>query len=72
MDELKNYGNDVEYYLMAKPGMTGIWQISGRNDVDYDTRVKMDSWYVKNWSLWSDIVILLKTIPVVVGRNGAY
>ena len=72
VDELKNYGNDVEYYLMAKPGMTGIWQISGRNDVDYDTRVKMDSWYVKNWSLWSDIVIILKTIPVVVGRNGAY
>lgn len=72
VDELKNYGNDVEYYLTAKPGMTGIWQISGRNDVDYDTRVKMDSWYVKNWSLWSDIVIILKTIPVVVGRNGAY
>ena len=72
VDELKNYGNDVEYYLTAKPGMTGIWQISGRNDVDYDTRVKMDSWYVKNWSLWSDIVIILKTIPVVFGRNGAY
>jgi len=71
-DELKYYGNDVEYYLMAKPGMTGIWQISGRNNVDYDTRVKMDSWYVKNWSLWSDIVILLKTIPVVFCRDGAY
>jgi len=52
--------------------MTGIWQISGRNNVDYDTRVKMDSWYVKNWSLWSDIVILLKTIPGVFCRDGAY
>jgi len=71
-DELTLYGNDLEYYLMAKPGMTGIWQISGRNNVDYDTRVKMDSWYVKNWSLWSDIVILLKTIPVVFCRDGAY
>ena len=71
-DELKLYGNDVEYYLMSKPGMTGIWQISGRNNIDYDTRVKMDSWYVKNWSLWSDIVILLKTIPIVVGCDGAY
>jgi len=71
-DELTLYGNDLEYYLMAKPGMTGIWQISGRNNVDYDTRVKMDSWYVKNWSLWSDIVILLKTIPGVFCRDGAY
>ena len=71
-DELKLYGKDVDYYLMTTPGMTGIWQISGRNNVDYDTRVKMDSWYVKNWSFWSDIVILLKTIPVVFGREGAY
>ena len=71
-DELELYGNDVDYYLMAKPGMTGIWQISGRNNVDYNTRVKMDSWYVKNWSLWSDIVILLKTIPIVFCKKGAY
>lgn len=57
---------------MAKPGMTGLWQVSGRNDVDYEKRVYFDSWYVKNWSLWNDIVILFKTISVVLKRDGAY
>jgi len=70
--ELERYGEDVAYYLMAKPGMTGLWQVSGRNDVDYATRVYLDSWYVKNWSLWSDIAILFKTISVVTKRSGAY
>ncbi len=45
--ELERYAGDVDYYLMAKPGMTGLWQVSGRNDIDYDTRVYFDSWYVK-------------------------
>jgi len=70
--ELERYGEDVDYYLMSKPGMTGLWQVSGRNDVDYATRVYLDSWYVKNWSLWSDIAILFKTISVVTKRSGAY
>lgn len=70
--ELERYGEDVDYYLMTKPGMTGLWQVSGRNDVDYTTRVYLDSWYVKNWSLWSDIAILFKTISVVTKRSGAY
>ena len=71
-DELERYGDDVVYYLTAKPGMTGLWQVSGRNDVDYETRVYFDVWYVKNWSLWSDIAILFKTITVVTNRTGAY
>lgn len=71
-DELERYQENVDYYLMAKPGMTGLWQVSGRNDVDYDTRVYFDSWYVKNWSLWNDIAILFKTISVVLKRDGAY
>lgn len=71
-DELAYYKDDVDYYLMAKPGMTGLWQVSGRNDVDYDTRVYFDSWYVKNWSLWNDIAILCKTINAVRQRSGAY
>jgi undecaprenyl-phosphate galactose phosphotransferase len=70
--ELDRYGDDKDYYLMAKPGMTGLWQVSGRNDVDYATRVYLDSWYVKNWSLWSDIAILFKTVSVVTKRSGAY
>ncbi|XCE77823.1 undecaprenyl-phosphate galactose phosphotransferase [Mangrovibacter phragmitis] len=70
--ELERYDQDVDYYLMAKPGMTGLWQVSGRNDVDYETRVYFDSWYVKNWSLWNDIAILFKTVKVVLHRDGAY
>jgi len=71
-EELLRYGEDVVYYLLAKPGITGMWQVSGRNDVDYETRVYFDSWYVKNWSLWTDIAILFKTISVVLKRRGAY
>jgi len=70
--ELERYADDVDYYLMAKPGITGLWQVSGRNDVDYQTRVYLDSWYVKNWSLWYDIAILFKTVGVVLRREGAY
>ena len=70
--ELQKYGLEKSYYLMVRPGMTGLWQVSGRNDVDYDTRVYLDAWYVKNWSLWYDLAILFKTIKVVFWRNGAY
>jgi len=71
-EEIERYGEKSQHYLQAKPGMTGLWQVSGRNDIDYDSRVYLDTWYVKNWSLWSDIVILLRTVRVVLGRNGAY
>ena len=71
-EELLRYKEDADYYLMAKPGMSGLWQVSGRNDVDYDTRVYLDGWYVKNWSLWNDIAILFKTVGVVLNRDGAY
>lgn len=70
--ELGKYGDEVTYYLEARPGMTGLWQVSGRNNVDYSHRVYLDSWYVKNWTLWVDIVILIKTVRVVLGRDGAY
>ncbi|AOJ26908.1 sugar transferase [Burkholderia seminalis] len=70
--ELERYGTDVRYYLMAKPGMTGLWQVSGRNDTDYSTRVSLDVSYVREWSLRRDIGILLRTINVVVRGSGAY
>jgi undecaprenyl-phosphate galactose phosphotransferase len=70
--ELERYGSQVDYYLQARPGITGLWQISGRNDVDYDTRVYLDAWYVKNWSLFNDIVILLRTFKVIFRKDGAY
>jgi undecaprenyl-phosphate galactose phosphotransferase len=70
--ELERYGSQVDYYLQARPGITGLWQISGRNDVDYDTRVYLDAWYVKNWSLFNDVVILLRTFKVIFRKDGAY
>ncbi len=66
------YQENAEYYFMVKPGITGLWQVSGRSDTGYDSRVAIDKWYVTNWSLWLDIVILIKTIKVVLKRDGAY
>lgn len=66
------YKQDAEYYSMVKPGITGLWQVSGRSDTDYDFRIATDKWYVRNWSLWLDIVILFKTVKVVLFREGAY
>ncbi|WP_042859229.1 undecaprenyl-phosphate galactose phosphotransferase WbaP [Dickeya sp. NCPPB 3274] len=70
--ELERYSDEVDYYLLSKPGMTGLWQVSGRSDVDYATRVYLDAWYVKNWSMWNDVAILFKTVGVVLKRDGAY
>ncbi|WP_049767755.1 undecaprenyl-phosphate galactose phosphotransferase WbaP [Parvibaculum lavamentivorans] len=69
--EVLRYGEDAEYYLSAKPGITGLWQVSGRNDTTYMRRVELDAWYVKNWSLWQDIAIMFKTFPAVLLRRGA-
>lgn len=70
--ELERYNEEVDYYLLSKHGMTGLWQVSGRSDVDYETRVYLDAWYVKNWSMWNDIAILFKTVGVVLKKDGAY
>ncbi len=70
--ELEKYGHDIEYYLAMKPGITGIWQVSGRSETNYDKRVKLDLWYFKNWSIWLDLEILFKTINVVLKKEGAY
>lgn len=70
--EIEKYGEYFEYFTAVKPGITGLWQVSGRNDVDYEERVQLDVWYVRNWSIGLDIQILLKTILVVIGRKGSY
>jgi len=70
--ELEKYGLNVDYYTAARPGITGLWQVSGRNEISYEARTNLDAWYVKNWNLWYDIAILFKTIRVVFGRKGAY
>lgn len=66
------YGKYFKDYLSIRPGMTGLWQVSGRNDISYDQRVQMDTWYARNVSLWVDIKILLTTIGVVLRRKGSY
>jgi undecaprenyl-phosphate galactose phosphotransferase len=69
--EAHHYGYDFVYYCDTKPGITGLWQVSGRSSTTYEERVKLDVWYVQNWSLWHDGAILLKTIPAVLMRRGA-
>ena len=70
--EMWRYGDKLGYYLQARPGITGLWQVSGRNDCGYDQRIRMDADYVRNWRLSRDIIILLKTIFVVIKQKGSY
>ena len=60
-----------EIILIVQPGITGLWQVSGRSDSSYEQRLTLDSWYVRNWNLWLDIVILIRTVSVVVKKEGA-
>ncbi len=71
-EEIPMMGERSSIILMAKPGITGYWQVSGRNDVTFSERVNMESWYVYNWTLWIDFVILWKTFKVVLMHDGAY
>lgn len=71
LGELDRYGEARWHYLNAMPGMTGLWQVSGRSDTTYEERVELDRDYVERRSLWSDAVILVKTIAVVLGKGGA-
>ncbi len=70
--ECARYDSNIALYYMVRPGLTGLWQVSGRNDVSYADRVKMDSLYISNWSFWHDIAIILKTFPAVLKRRGVY
>ena len=71
IEEENKIGKNISNILSVKPGITGLWQVSGRSGVDFDSRVNLDIWYVKNWSLWLDIIILFKTIKVVIKNDGA-
>ena len=70
--ELARYGEFVDDYLMVKPGITGMWQVNGRSDTTYEERVQMDSWYVRNWNVWLDFMLLWRTIKAVFKCEGAY
>ena len=69
--EMARYAEDIVFYCEARPGLTGLWQVSGRSDTSYAHRVQLDTWYVKNWTLWHDLAILAKTVPAVLKRQGA-
>lgn len=69
--ELPEYGSSIGYYRQASPGITGLWQISGRSQTKFNDRAVLDEWYVQNWSLWYDIAILFKTVDVVFRKHGA-
>ena len=70
--ELAKYGSKADFILSVQPGLSGMWQISGRSDTGYEERITLDSYYIQNWSIWLDIWIIIKTIYVVLNGKGAY
>ena len=70
--ELDKYGKYKDYVLSVVPGLTGMWQVSGRSDTGYEERISFDTYYIQNWSIWLDIWILIKTVWVVLKGKGAY
>lgn len=71
-EEVSMYKQFDMNLLTVLPGMTGVWQVSGRSDVSYEERVRLDMYYIRNWSIWLDLQILFQTIPAVIKRRGAY
>jgi lipopolysaccharide/colanic/teichoic acid biosynthesis glycosyltransferase len=70
--EVEAYEHDVRRRLLVKPGLTGLWQVSGRSNLSWQDSVRLDLYYVENWSLAGDLVILLRTVRAVFGSSGAY
>ncbi len=71
-EEVATYGQNFSLYCRVTPGLTGLWQVSGRNEVSLHDRVRLDSYYVRNWSPWLDLHILARTAKVVLTGQGAY
>ncbi len=71
LSEAKKLGRYKEIILKVRPGLTGLWQVSGRNNLTFKERNELEVWYIKNWSLWDDFVILVKTMKVVFFKEGA-
>jgi exopolysaccharide biosynthesis polyprenyl glycosylphosphotransferase len=71
-EEVSMYKQFDMNLLTVLPGMTGVWQVSGRSDVSYEERVRLDMYYIRNWSIWLDLQILFQTVPAVIKRRGAY
>ncbi len=72
-DEFERYYEGAyEHYKAVRPGLTGLWQVSGRSDLNYTERVELDRQYVENWGLWQDAMLVFRTVPAMLGRRGAY
>ena len=71
-EQIGDYGDMFRQYCAVRPGLTGLWQVSGRNETSFQQRVHWDGWYIRNWTLWYDIVILVKTARVFLTGSGAY
>ena len=71
-EEMRKFGDALALRLAVKPGITGLWQVSGRQELAYGERVRLDLDYIENWSLWLDLAILARTIPAVLSMRGAY
>lgn len=71
-EEIRRYGAAFHDYARCRPGITGLWQVSGRNDVDYGWRVRLDQEYARHWSVETDCLVLLRTVAVVCQARGAY
>lgn len=71
-EEIWRYGDKFDLYTKVSPGLTGLWQVSGRNNLPYDERVNLDAYYVRNWSVWLDVYILIRTVWTVITGEGAY
>jgi exopolysaccharide biosynthesis polyprenyl glycosylphosphotransferase len=71
-EEMHNYSRWDLNLLTVKPGISGLWQVSGRSDISYEERVRLDMHYIRNWSIWFDLQILIRTLPAVINRKGAY
>ena len=70
--EVEKYADSFRCYCRVKPGLTGLWQVSGRSELTYDERVALDCEYVRRWSLWNDLKIMLKTFSSVINQDGAF
>jgi lipopolysaccharide/colanic/teichoic acid biosynthesis glycosyltransferase len=72
LEEEAKYGDYYALYTMVSPGITGMWQVSGRSNTTYEERLQLVAYYVRNWSLWLDIYLMLKTVRIVLFGRGAY
>ena len=71
-EELEKYGENAGFILSVTPGLSGMWQISGRSDTGYEERIYLDTFYIQNWSIWLDLWIIIRTVWVVINGKGAY